>query len=208
MSGSVVNTRLSVIYRAIAAIVFLSIAGMAAFGMPNAAFARSSAASRSARSLFELINKERSEAGLTALILSEELSAVAKDHAVDMIERDYFGHVSPTSGTLAARLRSAGIEFDKAAENLAGCTSPKVAHKLLMESASHKANVLSERFTHVGVAAVDGGPYGMMIVEVFTSSPADVVGDDIPDVGGLESTPPSADSGEPVSVGDLSPLSH
>ena len=49
LSGSVVNTRLSVIYRAIAAIVFLSIAGMAAFGMPNAAFARSSAASRSAR---------------------------------------------------------------------------------------------------------------------------------------------------------------
>lgn len=162
-------------------------------------------------SLLTLINKERSEAGLPTLTLRQDLSRVAEEHAVDMIEAGYFGHMSPTKGTLATRLRAAGIRFSKAAENLAGCTGPELAHKLLMESASHRANVLSERFTHIGVAVVKGGPYGMMIVEVFicepedipveetregeSPSPSNVFGDDLPDVRGLEPASPSSDSG-------------
>jgi len=121
--------------------------------------------------LLNLINEECTSAGLPALTLREDLSKVAEEHAVDMIEGRYFGHTSPTKSTLASRLKSAGIRFSKAAENLAGCTGPELAHKLLMESPSHRANILSKRFTHVGVAVVKGGPYGMMIVEVFIAGP-------------------------------------
>lgn len=155
--------------------------------------------------LLNLVNRERSEAGLPDLTLRDDLSKVAEEHAVDMILAGYFGHISPTRGTLASRLKAAGVRFSKAAENLAGCTGAELAHKLLMESSSHRANVLSKRFTHIGIAVVKGGPYGMMIVEVFISepedvtteekapSPLDVVGDDLPDVGSLEPAPPGGD---------------
>lgn len=121
--------------------------------------------------LIKLINLERTKEGVRALETDEALAEVAEQHAIDMIETHYFGHVSRTTGTLAARLRKAGIQFSKAGENLAGCTSVELAHDLLMASAPHKANILSPHYSKVGVAVVEGGPYGMMIVEVFLSEP-------------------------------------
>lgn len=71
----------------------------------------------------------------------------------------------------------------------------------LGESPSQRANVLSRRFTRVGIAVVKGGPYGMMIVEVFiaepeeaptggkTDSPIDVAGGNLLDDGSRESPP-------------------
>lgn len=246
MSGGAFGDELITGDRALAVLLTVCVAAAMFAIMPGTVVASPRLSSELSESLLELINKERSQADLPALALREDLTRVAEAHAADMIEAGYFGHMSPTTGTLAARLKAAGIRFSKAAENLAGCTSPELAHKLLMESASHKANVLSKRFTHTGVAVVKGGPYGMMIVEIFicepedipvekaledgsppveefgslspalsdneavdsaldpepawphgpqAPSPLDVVGDDVPDVGGLEPTPPSGNSG-------------
>ncbi len=116
--------------------------------------------------LLSLINEARQEADLPLLAMNSEVSKVARAHATDMIARDYFGHVSPNKSTVYTRLRKAGIEFDRAGENLAGDTSVAHAFASWMESPSHKGNVLGD-FAKVGIAVVEGGSYGMMIVAVF-----------------------------------------
>lgn len=125
------------------------------------------------RTLVNLVNSEREDARLSPLILDERLCIVARRHAEDMIRSGYFGHVSPNSGTLAGRLAAAGVTFGKAGENLAGNTSVSDAHRMLMESPVHRGNVLNSEFTRIGAAVVKGGPYGMMIVEVFADECAE-----------------------------------
>jgi uncharacterized protein YkwD len=116
--------------------------------------------------MLKSINIAREEAGLEALAFSDSLAQVARGHAEDMIANNFFGHVSPTTRTLASRLRAAGISFEKSGENLAGDSSVSNAFKLWMGSSSHKGNVLGD-FNEVGIAVVKGGPYGYMIVAVF-----------------------------------------
>jgi len=121
--------------------------------------------------LLSLINEARAAVSLAGLEMDEDLCEVAMAHAKDMALSGFFGHVSPNTGTLAARVRKAGVSVGKFAENLAGNTSVEHAHEMLMMSPSHRANILSKHFTRVGIAVYRGGPYGLMIVEVFASDP-------------------------------------
>ncbi len=43
----------------------------------------------------ELVNEDRAEYGLEPLELTESLNEAAQNHAEDMIEREYYAHVSP-----------------------------------------------------------------------------------------------------------------
>lgn len=121
--------------------------------------------------LLSLINEARAAVSLAGLEMDEDLCKVAMAHAKDMALSGFFGHVSPNTGTLAARVRKAGISAGRLAENLAGSTSVEQSHEMLMMSPSHRANILSKHFTRVGIAVYRGGPYGLMIVEVFASNP-------------------------------------
>ncbi len=120
-------------------------------------------------SLGSLVNEERQAHSLPPLTLDQSLCEVARNHAADMIKTGYFGHVSPTGATPSTRLSRAGISFRKTGENLAGHTSVTKAHGMLMTSAAHRGNILNPEFHKMGIAVVSGGPYGMMIVEVFVA---------------------------------------
>ena len=126
--------------------------------------------------LFASINQEREREGLQALTWDPALSRVAEAHARDMIDHDYFGHISSTDGTPAGRAHRGGIAFKRLGENLAGNTDVADAHRMLMASPTHRANILDSGFSHVGIAVVKGGPYGYMIVEMFTA-PAAAIAD-------------------------------
>lgn len=117
------------------------------------------------------VNAERRAAGLDQLVADPALADVAAAHARDMIARQYFAHVAPGGATPATRLHRAGIHFLAAGENLAGHTSVAGAHAMLMASPGHRAVILGPVFTRAGIAVVPGGPYGLMIVEVFIAPP-------------------------------------
>lgn len=121
--------------------------------------------------LLALINQERATAGLQALTLSTDLSRVAALHAQDMIDRSYFAHNSPLTGTPARRATAAGIKFTKLGENLCGHSSLAEGHALLMTSKLHRGNILGTSYDSVGLAVTHGGPYGLMIVEMFLQTP-------------------------------------
>ncbi len=124
--------------------------------------------------MLNLVNAERQRYGVRPLVYDPVLASVAEAHARDMIGRGYFGHISPRGTTPAARAGRAGLRFSALGENLAGDTSVADAHRLLVASPPHRANLLNAAYTRMGVSVVEGGPYGLMIVELFFAPAADL----------------------------------
>lgn len=117
--------------------------------------------------LLNLINQERTKMGLIQLTPNEELGRLARLKAQDMVQNNYFSHVSPTFGSPFDMISQAGVTYSMAAENIAGNNSLEGAHQSLMNSPGHRANILNGSYNQVGVGIVPGGPYGYMFVEMF-----------------------------------------
>ncbi len=124
--------------------------------------------STSETEMFRLVNEERRKQGIKELMWSPEIVAVARVHAKDMWERKYFGHYSPEGQDVGDRLDKAGIDYHLAGENLALAPTVSTAHRGLMNSEGHRANVLEPKFRKVGIGVIDNGVYGKMFVQVFT----------------------------------------
>lgn len=119
--------------------------------------------------MIDLVNKERISMGLNTLKIDNDLKEVARAHSADMFKRGYFSHYSPEGKTVADRVTEAGIDFLIVGENLAFAPTLESAHKGLMNSEGHRANILSEDYGKIGVGVMDGGVYGKMFTQVFTN---------------------------------------
>jgi uncharacterized protein YkwD len=118
--------------------------------------------------MLDLINQERHHEGLKPLEMDTRLTKIARSHSQEMIDLNFFSHYSSRSGSFFNRLRTAGIKnWQNAGENLAGATTVEIAFRALMESPKHKENLLSPRFTRIGIEIRDGGPYGKMFTQHF-----------------------------------------
>lgn len=112
------------------------------------------------KEVVRLVNAERQKAGLSPLEYDWELSRVARYKSQDMRDRGYFSHTSPTYGSPFQMMRSFGISYRSAGENIArGYTSPESVVKGWMNSSGHRANILNSSFTHIGVGYVKDGNY-------------------------------------------------
>lgn len=108
----------------------------------------------------ELVNEIREENGLKKLTLNSELSDVARLKSQDMLENNYFSHTSPTYGSPYDMMTKYGIEYTFAGENLArGQKTPEQVVNAWMNSPGHRKNILSERYTQIGVGYVANGNY-------------------------------------------------
>jgi uncharacterized protein YkwD len=112
------------------------------------------------------INQSRRDDGQDALLLDPVLTEIARAHSRRMRDEGFFGHEDPSGGGLVDRLRTAGVTFSLAGENLAtvdGAADPAaVAHQGLMSNATHRGNILDPRFTEIGIGvAQSGGSYWM-----------------------------------------------
>ncbi|HEO8421200.1 CAP domain-containing protein [Niallia sp. FSL W8-0635] len=112
------------------------------------------------KEVVELTNKERAKNGLKALTLDSELSKVAKVKSQDMSTNNYFDHTSPTYGSPFDMMKQFGITYNAAGENIAkGQKTPEEVVNAWMNSEGHRANILSDKFTHIGVGYVENGNY-------------------------------------------------
>lgn len=119
--------------------------------------------------MINLVNKERVSRGLKSLEFDSKLRGIARAHSADMFKRGYFSHYSPEGETVADRASQAGTDFLVIGENLAFAPNVELAHKGLMASEGHRANILSEDFGKVGIGVLDGGIYGRMFTQVFSN---------------------------------------
>ena len=122
----------------------------------------------SAASLFERVNDERADAGLAPLEWSNSLALVAASHARDMYTAGFFSHRAPTTGLVSDRLAAAGVRVSVAGENLALAADVVEAHRGLVTSESHLANMRESAYGSVGITVIEG-PLGLMVVQVFSN---------------------------------------
>lgn len=107
-----------------------------------------------------LVNQERAKQGLSPLTQDWQLSRVARYKSEDMKKLGYFSHTSPTYGSPFDMMKSFGISYRSAGENIAkGYTTPEAVVKAWMNSPGHRANILNSSFTHIGVGYVASGNY-------------------------------------------------
>lgn len=112
--------------------------------------------------LIELINQERTKAGLNPLIIDYQLARVARIKAEDMNANNYFSHDSPAYGSPFKMMKNFGISYKAAAENIGKTSSMERAHSGFMNSQEHRENIMNPYYTHIGV-----GISGNYYVEMF-----------------------------------------
>lgn len=105
-----------------------------------------------------LTNKERVSHGLSPLSENKRLDAIAEAKAVDMINKQYFEHVSPSGVDIGKLAESYGYAFTHVGENLALGDFASSSHVVngWMNSPGHRANILGKDFTEIGVSALRG----------------------------------------------------
>lgn len=119
------------------------------------------------KEVFNLINKQRTANGLSALKVDNEVQRVAKIKAQDMVNNSYFSHTSPTYGSPFEMLQSFKVSYKTAGENIAGNSSNTGAVNAWMNSSGHKANILNGSFNYTGIGVVSSPKYGKVYVQMF-----------------------------------------
>ncbi len=117
--------------------------------------------------VFNLINKQRTNQGIPALKIDNEVSRVARIKAQDMVSSNYFSHNSPTYGSPFDMLKSFKISYQAAAENIAANSSNSGAVNAWMNSSGHRTNILNSNYTYTGIGVVSSPVYGKMYVQMF-----------------------------------------
>ncbi len=110
--------------------------------------------------VIRLVNEIRAENGLRELTYDWELGRVARYKSQDMKDNRYFSHTSPVYGSPFQMMKSFGIGYRSAGENIArGYAAPEAVVDGWMNSPGHRANILNSSFTHIGVGYVAEGRY-------------------------------------------------
>lgn len=114
------------------------------------------------------INTARSQEGLAPLTLDKALSDGAYLKSKDMAVNGYFSHTSPTYGSPFDMMKSLGINYGYAGENIAKHTSVKGAHDAFMNSSGHRANIMKAEYKKIGLGFVQEGSY-LYVTQWFTN---------------------------------------
>ena len=133
----------------------------------------------SIQDVVNLTNQKRSEAGLSALSLNQELSAAAYTKGRDMIDKDYWAHVSPDGTQPWKFFNDFGYKYKFAGENLArDFSNASTAVEAWMNSPTHKENILNPKYKEIGIGIVEGDLAGSdttVIVQFFGATYVDKV---------------------------------
>lgn len=157
--------------------------------------------------ILQLTNAERTRQGLQALTMNDQLNAAARQKASDMLERDYFAHISPQGVTPWYWMHKAGYRYQVAGENLAiDFTEAEDVVAAWMASPTHRANIVHGDYTETGIGVQSGefeGGTSIVVVHMFglPQTPATAA----PALARAESTPaqpPAAPKPSPKPVSD------
>ena len=111
-----------------------------------------------------LVNQDRVQNNLAELTPGQDLQEAASAHAQDMLERNYYDHVSPSGADVQDRFIDAGgSRWELVAENIARCQGCATDLQTLsqlqqgwMESPGHRRNILSQGVARFGFGIASG----------------------------------------------------
>lgn len=122
--------------------------------------------------IITLTNNARALNGLPALRTNLLLNTIAESRATDMLEKQYFAHVSPTGQQASDIAQSVGYHYKIIAENIGSgnfYTNQKIVDGW-MQSPGHRRNILSPEVEEIGAAVLKGRMNGMetyITVQIF-----------------------------------------
>src|SRR3989344_5085887 len=122
--------------------------------------------------LVRLANRDRAASGLPELRVNSKLIRAASFKVDDMFAKQYFAHFSPIDNASPWDFfRAANYRYYAAGENLAvDFVTAEDVHTALMNSPTHRANIMSPLFTEVGISVKQGtwsGHSSIMIAQYF-----------------------------------------
>lgn len=141
-----------------------------------------SLASGAEAEILGLINADRAAYGLGRLTLDSDLVQTARSHCRDMRDRNYFEHNSPLYGQhtpmdryrfTLARMGESTPSAVTLGENIFYCSKSNAvynaayAHRALMNSPGHRANILNPIFTKAGIAVLRDADGQFWVTEMF-----------------------------------------
>ena len=151
------------------------------------------------KSLLDLANQTRVDAGLKPLVWDAGLASAAHAHAVRMAAEGPISHRYGGEPDLAQRAAGAGAHFSLIEENIAIADSPLHVHESWMKSPAHHDNLLNPKIDRIGVALISAHDVLYAVADyaqgVASMSAADVeasVGKVLSDKGMTLLTDPSA----------------
>lgn len=124
-----------------------------------------------ASQVVEQTNQQRANLGLSPLTVNPLLNQAALAKGQHMMTNQYWAHVSPTGVKPWDFIRNAGYSYSVAGENLARdfANTPDMM-AAWMASPTHKANIVSNKYSEIGIAVIDGNLEGQettLVVQMF-----------------------------------------
>ncbi len=121
--------------------------------------------------LVNLTNENRADNNLSTLSTNPVLQLAAQMKANDMATRSYFSHTSPDGKEPWYWLNQAGYSYSYAGENLAvDFVDSDDVTDAWMKSPTHRANMVNQHYTEVGIAVAQGvykGKNTLFVVQFF-----------------------------------------
>ncbi|MET9447626.1 CAP domain-containing protein [Streptomyces cinerochromogenes] len=111
--------------------------------------------------VLNLVNEERTKAGVSPLAANSSLTKLAESFSDDMAARGFFDHTDPDGKSPWDRAAAAGVT-DLGGENIArGQADAAAVVQAWMSSPGHRANILNPDFKTLGVGVhfAPGGPW-------------------------------------------------
>jgi hypothetical protein len=105
-------------------------------------------------------NQQRDRSQLRDLTIDPHLTAAAQSKATEMVQLDYWSHLSPGGKTPAALVIANGYQYQLTGENLAyGFDSAGSVIAGWMGSIEHRQQLLDENYSHVGFGVAQSENY-------------------------------------------------
>jgi hypothetical protein len=107
--------------------------------------------------LIDFVNQDREALGLNTLSENKKLDQAALLKAQNMVQNQYFSHISPTGVTPWYWFSEVNYDYNYAGENLAiGFLDSKEVYIAWLNSSSHKENLLNPKYKEIGIAVLEG----------------------------------------------------
>jgi len=101
--------------------------------------------------IVSLINTERTQAGMAALIVNPQLAAAAQGHSVDMVCNNFLGHTGSDGSYINDRLSRAGYPLTGGFSEIIAIGTPQDAMGQWRADQPHWDMVLNQGSTEIGV---------------------------------------------------------
>lgn len=117
--------------------------------------------------MLDLINARRAKESLKPLAIDATLQSVARARCKKIVSSGVMSHDLPDLGTPFDTMKSFGVTYTYAGENLAGNSSVSAAETALENDPPHLQNIVSPNFNCAGIGIMDSSKYGKVFVQDF-----------------------------------------